>query len=372
MLLSEMVRKLADEAVIKSYDPNVAIAAVHDWTTRVTEQITLTKESLVYVKFTGYAETGAGGNVRVLCNGSPVLATGDMNDKVGFTRDIILLLPSGTHTFEFQTSQYRCDTGFALRSLRIQLIHIALLGFADKARDSTSTTATASAGTTTTVINKTIAIPSGRKTCIGSIKSYTAFIYVYMHGEDNRVSVVKNPGEANDSGLLNWRIQVNGMDMSWKDRRNDYNASYSTMNPSYAEGAYGFLATTIPAGGTMNIKINVYNGLASSQSVFASLYVVLCPWFLADTDYEPVNLSFPQGSTLYVVMEPLTSNPTKTLKLGKPRFVSFGSATDYYSTVSGTDIVSWSYTFESVEVSACLLLFAGFGGCISIIAVDVR
>jgi hypothetical protein len=60
------------------------------------------------------------------------------------------------------------------------------------------------------------------------------------------------------------------------------------------------------------------------------------------------------------------------LKLGFQRAWSFGDNTNYYSIASGTDILSWNYTFESVEVSSCLLLVSGYGGCISIIAVDVR
>jgi hypothetical protein len=83
-------------------------------------------------------------------------------------------------------------------------------------------------------------------------------------------------------------------------------------------------------------------------------------------------MDFPQGSTMYVVLEPLNLNPTKNLKLGRVRGVSFGDSTDFYSTSSGTGIQSWNYTFETVEVSNCLLNISGEGGCISILAVDVR
>jgi len=366
VLLSEMVRKLADEVVLKNYNPGVTVTNVHDWTTRVSEQITLSRDMLVYVKFTGSTNADGCGNVRLLLDGTPVASTGIINAET-VTREVILLVTAGTHTLEFQTSQYKLSTG----TISITLIHIAVLGFPDKARDIVSVTETAPVGATTTVVDRMVSAPQGRRTCVGPVKTYTALVYAYMCGVDIRVSVVKNPGEANTSNALNWRIQVDGVDRSWKDKREDHTSAVTGYS-SYGEGAYGFLVATVPAGGSLNIKINVYNARSTSVTVYASLFVVLCPWILADTDYEPLSLSFPQGSTLYVVMEPLTSNPTKTLKLGKPRFVSFGSATDYYSTVSGTDIVSWSYTFESVEVSACLLLFAGFGGCISIIAVDVR
>jgi hypothetical protein len=97
----------------------------------------------------------------------------------------------------------------------------------------------------------------------------------------------------------------------------------------------------------------------------------MCPWILIDS-HQPLTLDFPQGSTLYLVMEPLTADATKTVKLGWPRFISFGDSTDYYSTASGTGILPWNYTFESVEVKNVGLFVGGYGGCISVIAVDVR
>jgi len=38
----------------------------------------------------------------------------------------------------------------------------------------------------------------------------------------------------------------------------------------------------------------------------------------------------------------------------------------------GTGIVTWNYTFETVEVENSVLLVEGYGACISIIGVDVR
>jgi len=62
--------------------------------------------------------------------------------------------------------------------------------------------------------------------------------------------------------------------------------------------------------------------------------------------------------------------PTKTIQLGYVRAWDLGY--NYYSIASGTGILSRNYTFESVEVSSCTLIISGLGGCISIIAVDVR
>jgi hypothetical protein len=102
----------------------------------------------------------------------------------------------------------------------------------------------------------------------------------------------------------------------------------------------------------------------------AILSFFACPWIFSSAEYEPFSLNFPPGSTLYVVLEPLSSDPTKTIKLGYPRAWSLNC--DYYSTSSGTGILAWNYTFENVPPSECILKVSGGGGCISIIAVDVR
>jgi hypothetical protein len=106
--------------------------------------------------------------------------------------------------------------------------------------------------------------------------------------------------------------------------------------------------------------------------VKASIIIIVSPWILGYSEGEVFNLNFPQGSTLYVVTEPLWNDVTKTVKIGKKRARTFGDSTDYYYTASGTGILNGSYTFESVPVSNCVLVVSGFGGCISIIAVDVR
>ncbi|MEM3646566.1 MAG: hypothetical protein QW334_00275 [Thermofilum sp.] len=106
-----------------------------------------------------------------------------------------------------------------------------------------------------------------------------------------------------------------------------------------------------------------------STGSFAAVY---SPWFTHASDGETVSLSFPQGSTLYVVTEPLFANPTKSIKIGKKRIASFGDAVDYFYTASGVDRLTAAYTFEVVEVEKSQLFLSGLGGCVSIIGVDVR
>lgn len=110
----------------------------------------------------------------------------------------------------------------------------------------------------------------------------------------------------------------------------------------------------------------------ATRACKAELHLVLCPWIIPYLEYSPVELDFQQGSTLYVVGEPFTSDPTKKIRLGAARIKDFGDAANFYASSSGTGILSFNYTFETVEVEKVDLKVEGHGGCISIIGVDVR
>ncbi|MCJ7768055.1 hypothetical protein MUP79_06665, partial [Candidatus Bathyarchaeota archaeon] len=102
--------------------------------------------------------------------------------------------------------------------------------------------------------------------------------------------------------------------------------------------------------------------------------VVLSPWLLPPVAMQdfPVTLGISQFSTLYVTYEPLFLNPTKNSYIGKVRGISFGAACDFYSTATGTGILPHTYTFESLQVSQAVVVADGWGGCISIVAADIR
>ena len=73
-------------------------------------------------------------------------------------------------------------------------------------------------------------------------------------------------------------------------------------------------------------------------------------------------------------VEPLISHDPALSRenAGKKRAVSFGDATDYYSTGSGTSLLSFSYTLDVVSVSDVNLYLTGLGGCVSYVGVDTR
>jgi len=364
MLLFEQVRQIMDEEILldasadKYSDP-------HDWTTKKSKTITLDKEKIVYVKIKVKA-CDAEGNGRVLLDSIPLVAIGAIDDTEA-ERDIFLVLPAGTYTFDFQTAGWSYGS---VGYVQLTKAYIATLNFPDKlglSFDSGEVTAPQDAWTN--VINQDFTVPSTRKLPIGQIKKYCCIITVYATNTE--------PGERRDkmqttasADYFAWRLQLDNVTRAWSGSRDDLGSSVGTKGV----GAYGRYITVLDPGTTHNLKIQVYNDLAdgNSHTVRATVRIIICPWIIPNSEYEPVELDFPDGSTIYIILEPLNSDPTKTIKLGKKRFVSFGDSTDYYSTASGTGILSWNYTFELIPVKNCILKIGGYGGCVSVIGVDVR
>jgi hypothetical protein len=368
MLLSEMVRQIKKEAALYLDTTSYTSPTAHDWTTRKSKTITLSEPSLVFVRFKGYSGgSNAMGSLRLLHNSNPVLVYQHMSFSPGIQQSLLMYLEAGSHTFELQTA-----VDWSPNSNEVAVItefYIAVLGFADQGGQEYAPAAVSvSAGATATVASLSFTVPSARKLATGVIKQYACIVTAYCDIPNYRSSEMKNPGEANASSVMNFRLYLDGAEIGWKERQNDdFDSGY---NMAYSEGCYGraYFALT-PGSHTLEVKAT--NNLSSAYNARAVLNLVFSPWFLIDK-HEPLTLNFPQGSTLYLVAEPLWQDPTKTIKLGWQRFVSFGDSTDYYSTASGTGVLSWNYTFESVNVASCSLFVGGYGGCISIIAVDVR
>ena len=365
MLFAEMLRKCSKEEVLYEEATGWSGVENHDWTTRFTKTINLSEEKIVYVTFDFTYSGGTACSARCLIDDVPFISSGPLfNGK----RDGYVVLAAGSYTFKFQTM----DPVNAGVGLTIDNIKIAALKFddVDKASYDNGNVAAGNNATTTILSTQTVPASAARKTCVGPIKKYTALIACYMQGNE-RKSIPKSPGEGNESGKLSWKIYIDGTQTAWDDRKEDY-GNYTAQNPTWGEGCYGLLAIPVDAGSTWQLRIDVYNNTGGSKTCRAYVKIVLCPWIIPNEEYEPVTLDFAQGATLYVVLEPLEENPTKDVKIGKVRFVSFGDATDFYSKGTGTGILSHSYTFEAVEIEEALMLISGFGGCISILAVDER
>lgn len=279
-------------------------------------------------------------------------------------------MEAGSYSFAFQGAQI---AGTVLG--RLTNIRVAALNFPDKQRNyyDSGTVSCPSGQTTIVLSDQQFTPPATRKLAVGQVKKYVCIITVYA-GAAYRKSRLKNPGEANDSGFFNWKIYLDGVQQTWTERQEDWGGTDNNY-ANGSTGAYGRLVALAYPSTARILRIDVYNAFGSTQNCSARVDIIICPWFLADVDYEPVSLDFSQGSTLYVILEPLGiqyNNPTKYARVGKQRFVSFGDATDYYKTVSGTGILSFDYTFETVEVVNSLLHVKGLGGCVSTIGVDVR
>jgi len=366
-----MVRRIADEEQFvhdtsKYESPD---ESKHDWTTRVTKNITLSKQKLVYVEWDTYTYNSEGAS-RVLLDSTPLLATGYVDYEQTVTRKVFLVLPAGSYSFEFQTACWSAGTG---GYVRITNIRIAAFNFSDLDSHNYDSGNVSIPRTSTfqDVISESFTTPASRTLPIGTIKKYTALIFVYVENVD----VDKRRDKWRTSYQYNyfaWRLQIDGTNQTLTESQND--CGDVTDYESYGVGAYAKLVKVLDPNTSYTFKVQCSNYMSDGDphTVRAIVKIVLCPWIIPAGEYEPVTLNFPQGSTLYIVLEPLNDNPTKNVKIGKKRGVSFGDTTDYYYTASGTDILQADYTFESVEVESCSLLISGHGGCISIIAVDVR
>ena len=369
MLLSEMVRQIKRETVFLNDAAVYTSPTTHDWTTRKSKTITLAEPSLVFVRFKGYSGgSNAMGSLRLMHNYDPVLVYQLMPFSPGIQQSLLMFLPAGNHQFDLQTAVHWSPNNNEVAV--ITEFYIAALGFTDQAGQKYApSTVNVPSGGTATVATLNFSVPSPRKLAVGNIKQYACIITAYLDIPDYRSSVLKNPGETNETGRMNWRLYLDGVEIGWRERINDaFNLSYYI---ALSEGCHGRAYFPLEAGTNHVLEVKATNTLSAAYNARAVLNIALSPWFLID-EHQPLTLNFPQGSTLYAVAEPLWQDPTKTIKLGWKRFVSFGDATDFYSTASGTGILPWNYTFESVEVGSCALLVGGYGGCISIIAVDVR
>jgi len=195
---------------------------------------------------------------------------------------------------------------------------------------------------------------ASRKLAVGPINDVVFAVVCWARTPGEQTNF-ENVGDSLTNGVA---LSVDGQQKDWTWRQQDTGAKEN------AAATY-FGALSVGSNHTFTIS-------KDNANTEVHISVIGCPWLLLDELRQPIALDFAQGSTLYLVLEPLNENPTKYIKIGKKRAVSFSDSNDYYSTASGTNILSHSYTFETVEVEEAILFVKGFGGCISILAVDER
>jgi hypothetical protein len=135
-----------------------------------------------------------------------------------------------------------------------------------------------------------------------------------------------------------------------------------------AFGIYCYkLFVPLTVGVSHTITINL-----TSASAYAS--VVACPWILTTAlrnGHSPINIDSPQLSTLYANLGSLFYDSTKDAYIGMPKGVSFGIGDFYAQGTTEIGILSFSYSFASVNVAYISFIVDGLGGCIENIGVDI-
>lgn len=188
----------------------------------------------------------------------------------------------------------------------------------------------------------------------GTLKNavFAVNVWAYTAGAQTNF---ENEGDAFTNGLQLW---VDGRQADWTTRIQD-TTSAGTAYATY----YGSLSAGVS---------HAFEILKDNGATLVHISIVASPWLLAAVDNEPMTLDFSQGSTLYLVFEPLNADPSKTSGIGKVRAVSYGDTTDYYSTATGTGILAHTYTFELVDATSVTVIVTGLGGCISLVGLDQR
>lgn len=380
-LFAEQERLYADELSLSSdsteYEEH---AATHDWTARKTVTFTTTKDLILCVKANFWSVVGASvakGAMRITIDDKPIWASGGKSLPAGatsnfLTPDIFVYLASGAHHLDFDTAVWVLGS---IQKFGINSHNVGLLNFNDKLGSITDSGSVANgAGVLTTILNVNVTVPAARKLPIGDLAHYSALIDIVAvdsHTSPTRRTKMLQIGESNVAAHNNCHLFINDVEVNWTDHLDD-DEDADASNAGYGLGAKGiYIVGDVDPGQTFNVKVKSYCDGDSHTEVFGQ--VLLCPWLSPQVDYSPVTLKFGQGSTFYAVLEPLNIDTSKSGKLGKTRFHSFGDATDFYDVESGTGILIQSYSFEVVDVESCTWIVSCTSIiCISYLGVDLR
>jgi hypothetical protein len=341
MLLSEQVRRLPNEKNLINDAAGYSRNACGWAQIKNYGNITLTQDSIVILTYAAAMfSNGGGGHTcahRIKVGGLDVsgfqfVDGGSVSENVV----VIFFLAAGTYAVTADGAGEYYDIN-NYRTITVSNFKLGVVDFSDVVGFSVAAYST--------TITKNL---PARKLAIGTIKNGVMHIQITTN---NVAAVASLP-----------TVSVDGVTLSWTWSKTTQAAGYSCN--SYGS-VCGRIDIPLTAGADHTITLS---GGAGTHYIS----IAFTPWILPTSLSEPVTLDFPQGSTLYITTEPLVADPTKDVKIGKARAISFGDTTDYYSTTSGTGILNCNYTFETVEVANCVLLVDGYGGCISIIGVDVR
>jgi hypothetical protein len=337
-MLTQQLRQVKSEQCLVDdatayYTSSATWVTAKDWGNFV-----LAQDSIILMQFQLLGVGAARCEARIQVNSVDVHVAGNSGAGGPITYYVMFFLQAGTYNFK-ALLKYTITPA----TVGIQNMKFGAVPFTDLVGGWEALYSTPSA----------ITVPS-RNTPIGPLANASFIVNVTAY-TTGALTNMENVEETLTNGVS---ITIDTIQVSWTNR---YQGAGANSDPAWGNLLFsGGLAHTFAI-----VKRN------AATVVWWS--IIACPWILTDdTTFSPVSLAFGQQSTMYVVTEPLMSNVSRTVRVGKKRAVSFGAATDYYYTSTGTDIVVSAYTFESVSVTDVALYAFGFPTCISIIGVDIR
>lgn len=334
-LLVEQERLVAQEAnlinVATQYNSagGGAWATLHDY-----GNVTLPVDGILLIKFDALLSYPNVGCLRVKVGSNYVY--GVVPGTTAATYGLGLWLAAGT--YDVLVEGYA--PSFTVSILNFQA---GLTAFNDQQGAAVQTYST---GITLTIAN--------RNTPVGILRNATYLVQCFA-STSGAVTNFENVGDNLTNGVS---IAVDGTQVNWDERNQDV---------SVFGAASAKTAQSLVVGSSHTITMTKRNA-----STVVLISVIACPWILANAVHTPVNLSFSQGSTLYCTLEPLFLNSTKFVGVGAIHGITFGTADDYYSSLSGVDLVNFSFMMDIEDVLNNNLITQGLGGCIGIIGVDAR
>ena len=355
MLLPEQVRLLPKELNLIN-DAALYTVSSSPWATAHDYgNITLSEAGLLLVRFKNEGSPNASGDgIRLKIGSLYVLGqTKSLGNQ--FFLNTIVAYPAGTYNVLAEA------VGAAGFPGGISNLQIGFVKFSDLI--------TAIHQTNLNTQNLSIAT---RNWAGGALKEGLLIVTVFAEGDAADETVeFENVGDNFTNGV---RIFVDSVQQSWTFRLQD------TISGTTRRGAsWAIYRQKITVGTTYAIALQ-----RDSVNTNVTYSMILCPWILSDVAIRPVDLSrSPPGSTYYTRLEPLTADPTKNSKIGRPRALPvLGS--EFYSTASGTGVLNHSYTLEQEDPTGIDHQADGGGNldnstnkqhqlsCISHVAVDVR
>lgn len=349
MLLSEQVRDfsleqcLIDDATQYQRNSN-AWGEIHNY-----GNFTLAIASIVVVKYEAAPGAYAGGayaNIRLKIGATYYVIGGQISSPPStFTQKYALLyLAAGTYAVSAESIAYDAGGYYNAYIQNFSLGIVSLL-------DSASVTLESYTSRTQQV--------NARPSFYGTTARFVIGVTVFAQTPAAATNF-ENVGETLTNGV---RIYVDGVQKNWSERNQDA-ASANCYGAAQAK-----LHISVPVDSSYTITLAKTNAnTVLYWSIVSSTWLLGGSW---NDAHSPITLTIPQGTTLYVVVEPLSAQLTKGVGYGKKHAVTGGGA-DYYSSTEGTGVLYSSYSFESQDPAKHGFVVYGCSGCISIIGADFR